>query len=368
MNIAIIGTRGIPAGYGGFETFAEECAAGLVVRGHRVTVYGRPRYVSRSLKKHRGVRIVVLPTLPWKYTDTVVHSFLSIIHALSQNYDVILICNAANTVFAWLPRIFGTRVAVNVDGLERMRGKWNRVGKAYYRLCEYLATFLPNVMVTDARVIERYYLDRYDAVSIFIPYGAKIEKPKTREILTKIGLAPGEYFLYVSRFEPENNAHLVVQAFEKVRTSKRLVMVGDAPYSANYIGRVSATRDPRIVFPGAIYGNGYWQLQANAFCYIHATEVGGTHPALIEAMGQGGIVIANQTPENSEVLGNAGILYRKNDVEDLARCVQEVADHPERYAKLKAAARERARTIYSWEGVIDRYEQLFVQLTRNEKI
>jgi glycosyltransferase involved in cell wall biosynthesis len=362
MKIAIIGTRGIPANYGGFETFAEECAAGLVDRGHQVTVYGRSHYVPKSLKTHRGAKLVVLPTLEWKYTDTVIHSFLSILHALVRKYDVILICNAANSIYAWLPRIIGIPVVVNVDGIERHRQKWNRLGKAYYHLCEYLSTCFPNIIVTDAKVIERYYHDRYGAASVLIPYGTTTQKPQSREILDKYGLIAGEYFLYVSRFEPENNAHLVVKAFEKVKTSKQLVVVGDAPYAREYIEKVRATRDPRILFPGAIYGKGYWQLQAHAYCYIHATEVGGTHPALIESMGQGNMIIANGTPENSEVLDTAGLIYRRNDIDDLVRCLQNVADHPEKYAGLKAAAVARARTVYSWDAVIDRYEQIFQEL------
>ncbi len=362
MKIAIIGTRGIPANYGGFETFAEECAAGLVARGHTVTVYGRSHYVSKTLKTHRGAQLVVLPTLTWKYTDTVVHSFLSILHALHRRYDLILICNAANSIYAWLPRILGIPVVVNVDGIERLRQKWNPLGKAYYRLCEYLSTFLPNAMVTDAQVIKQYYQDRYGAASVFIPYGAVVTKPEGQEILKKLGVAPGGYFLYVSRLEPENNAHLVVEAFERTQSSKRLIVVGDAPYAENYIKRIRASSDPRIIFPGAIYGEGYRQLQSFAYCYIHATEVGGTHPALIEAMGQGNLIIANNTPENAEVLGKAGLFYRKNSVDNLAQCLQSVEDYPEKYTDLKTAALERARSVYSWDSVVDSYEQLFMNL------
>ena len=367
MKIAIVGTRGIPANYGGFETFAEECAAGLVSRGHHVTVYGRSHYVSRTLKSYRGVELVVLPTLRWKYTDTVVHSFFSILHALPRRYDLILICNAANSVFAWIPRIFGIPTVVNVDGIERRRQKWNWLGKTYYYLGEHFSVWFPSAMVTDARVMERYYRDRYGASSIFIPYGATTDKPSNWEALGRLGLKPEEYFLYVSRLEPENNAHLVVGAFETVKTSKRLVIVGDAPYARDYIRKVRSTRDPRIVFTGTVYGEDYRQLQAFAYCYIHATEVGGTHPALIEAMGQGNIVIANGTPENCEVLQNAGLVYRKNDASDLARCIQDVADDPERYARLKAAARERVRTSYSWESVVCQYERLFTKVSRPEK-
>jgi glycosyltransferase involved in cell wall biosynthesis len=364
LKIAILGTRGIPANYGGFETFAEECSAGLVARGHQVTVYCRSHYVSKSRKAHRGARLMVLPTLKTKYTDTIVHSLFCILHAIFQKYDLILICNAANSAYAGLPRLLGIPVVVNVDGIERMRQKWNRLGKAYYRLGEYLSTCFPDAIVTDARVIARYYQEKYGASSVFIPYGANTEKPEGDEVLKTLGLSPAEYFLYVSRLEPENNAHLVVRAFEGVKTPKRLVILGDAPYSAEYIRNIRATQDSRILFPGAIYGPGYRQLQANAFCYIHATEVGGTHPALIEAMGQGNIVIANGTVENEEVLGATGLFYRRNNLEDLRRCIQDVADNPGKYCSLAQAALERARNEYSWDRVIREYEQLFFKLVR----
>lgn len=363
MKIAILGTRGIPANYGGFETFAEECGAGLAARGHDVTVYCRSHYVSRRQRRYRDVSLVVLPTLRWKYTDTVIHTFFSVMHALFRRYDVILICNAANSVFAWIPRLAGTPVALNVDGIERLRRKWNRAGRAYYRACEYLSVWLPNATVTDARVIQHYYRERYGADSEFIAYGTWAGKTTTRACLDRLGLTAGGYFLYVSRLEPENNAHLVVGAYKDVRTAKPLVVVGDAPYSMEYIKALKSTADSRVLFPGAIYGDGYRELLAHAFCYVHATEVGGTHPALIEAMGQGNLVLANGTPENAEALGDAGLLYAKNDAGDLARQLQQIVDSPERYAHLRQKALERARTEYCWDNVVSRYEQLFLRLS-----
>ena len=362
MKIAILGTRGIPANYGGFETFAEECAAGLVARGHRVTVYGRSHYVDSSLRRHRGVDLVILPALRFKHLDTISHTFVSVLHALFHGFDLVLICNAANSVFAWLPRIFGIRVVVNVDGIERLRLKWNWVGRGWYHLSEYFSIWFPNAIVNDASVIQRYYREQHAKSSVFIPYGAITEKPSGRAKLDELGLTAGEYFLYVSRLEPENNAHLVVQAFEKVRTSKRLVVVGDAPYARAYIAAVKSTHDPRILFPGAIYGPGYRELMSHACCYIHATEVGGSHPALLEAMGQGSMIIANGTPENLEVLGQAGVAYRKNDPDDLARLVQDVADSPSKYESFRHTALERALTEYSWDSVVSEYEHLFLNL------
>jgi glycosyltransferase involved in cell wall biosynthesis len=368
LKIAILGTRGIPANYGGFETFAEECAARLAQRGHHVTVYCRSHYVSKNLKSCRGANLVVLPTLKWKYADTVVHTGISVFHALFRRFDVILICNAANSPFAWIPRMFGTPVVVNVDGIERLRRKWNRIGRAYYRVCERLSLWFPNTIVTDAETIQLYYRNRYCRESTFIPYGAIIEKPSGCDTLKALGLESRGYCLYVSRFEPENNPHVVIAAFEKVKAEKRLLMVGDAPYSKKYIQGLKSTRDSRIIFPGAIYGPGYRELLANAFCYVHATEVGGTHPALIEAMGQGSLVLANSTPENREVLGPAGIIYRRNDPDDLAQRLQQAIDCPDSYEALRVSALERASTVYSWDAVVSQYEELFRKLKRtNDK-
>jgi glycosyltransferase involved in cell wall biosynthesis len=264
-----------------------------------------------------------------------------------------------------MPRLFGIPVVVNVDGIERLRLKWNWLGRGWYHLSEFFSTWFPSAIVTDARVIERYYCERYGASSVFIPYGAVTEKPAGQAKLDELGLAPQDYFLYVSRFEPENNAHLVVEAFAEVRTSKRLVVVGDAPYSGNYIQSLRSTRDPRILFPGAVYGSGYRELMGSAFCYVHATEVGGSHPALLEAMGQGNIIIANGTPENIEVLGGAGIVYVRNDASDLARLMQEIADFPARYEHFKRLAIDRAHAEYSWDRVVSSYEQLFARLVKS---
>ena len=366
MRIAILGTRGVPANYGGFETFAEEAGARLAARGHEVTIYGRSHYVPRHIRSYRGATVVVLPTIPLKYTDTVVHTFLSTLHALPKRFDIVLICNAANSAFAWMPRCMGSKVVVNVDGIERLRRKWNWLGRSWYRLSERFSTWFPDEIVTDARCIERYYLERYGARSEFIPYGNTAGRPEGDAQLRKLGLEPRDYFLYVSRLEPENNAHLVVRAFERVTTEKRLVLVGDAPYSGKYIADLRQTGDSRILFPGAIYGEGYRQLMANAFCYIHATEVGGSHPALIEAMGQGNLIVANSTPENEEVLADCGVFYTRNDADSLRSCLQGIADHPELYAGFGGQAQARAIAEYSWESVVDKYERLFRRLlTRN---
>jgi len=362
VRLAILGTRGIPASYGGFETFAEELGTRLAARGHEVTVYGRAHHVPRTLTHYKGVRLVVLPTVRHKYLDTVVHTALSVAHARGR-YEAMLVCNAANAVFCLVPRLFGTPVALNVDGIERRRAKWGALGRGWYLASEWLATRTASEVVTDARVIEAYYLSRYGCASTFIPYGCTAGGTAGTATLERLGLQPRGYVLYVSRLEPENNAHAVIAGFEKAtRLGKKLLIVGDAPYARDYIARLHAMAGPDVLFAGAVYGEGYRELQAHAFAYVHATEVGGTHPALVEAMGAGGCVVVNDVPENREVAGEAALYFSAADPSTLAAALERLSDDPALADTMRARARERAAKTYSWEAVTDMYEQLFRRL------
>jgi glycosyltransferase involved in cell wall biosynthesis len=357
MRIAILGTRGIPAHYGGFETFAEELATRLALRGNSVAVYCRERPPESPW---RGVELRYLPTIRHKYFDTLAHTFLSTLHLLFHRADVALYCNAANAIFTVLPRLAGIPVALNVDGIERKRKKWNRLAKTWYLMSERLATVLPTAVVTDAQAIARYYRERYRKPTRFIPYGAEVGKVESTEALAALGLEPGRYFLYVSRMEPENHALEVRQAFEKSPARMKLALIGDAPYSADYIRRVRDTRDSRIVMPGAIYGRGYRELGSHCFAYIHATTVGGTHPALIEAMGRGALVLYRDTEENVEVAADAGIPFGEDDLaEKIGRAL---AMSEEERNQLRRRATERVRERYSWDAVTAAYERLFREL------
>ena len=360
MRIALLGTRGIPANYGGFETFAEELSTRLVARGHDVVVYCRQQH---GLPRYRGVDLLYLPTWRHKYLDTIAHTFISTLHLLRHKVDVALYCNAANALFTILPRIFGIPVALNVDGIERKRKKWNALARVWYRVSEFLATILPNAIVTDAEAIRNYYRETYHRSSLFIPYGADAARVSSQGVLTELGLAPQGYFLYVSRLEPENGALEVRQAFEQVPTRMKLALVGDAPYAGDYIRQVRDTQDPRIVMPGAIYGLRYQELGSWCFAYVHATEVGGTHPALIETMGRGALVIYLDTPENREVCGDAGLPY--GDQTELVARMREVLSMSEiERERLRGRAMQRIRDHYDWDAVTTQYETLLTGLVK----
>jgi glycosyltransferase involved in cell wall biosynthesis len=362
VKVAILGTRGVPASYGGFETLAEELGRRLADRGHEVTVYGRRGFVEPSLEVHRGMRLVVLPSIGTKHLETVSHTFISALHAAFRRFDAVLLCNAANAPFIPILRWTGVPVAINVDGLERKRRKWGRAGRAYYRLGERLAAWLPNRLITDARVIQRYYRRYYRRGSDMIAYGGDLEPPVGTTTLDKLGLTAGEYLLYVSRFEPENNPDRVLEAWVHVAGDRRLVMVGGAPYAPDLVQRIHDLADHRVVLPGPIYGEGYRELLFNCRVYIHATEVGGTHPALVEAMGAGRPVLYYDTPENREVASGAGLGFRFSGSTALETRIHELLDDDDRLATLGEDSRARVTERYRWSSVADAYEKVLKSL------
>jgi glycosyltransferase involved in cell wall biosynthesis len=362
LSVALIGSRGIPGRYGGYETLMEELAPRLLARGFRVTVYCRSHVTPRDLRSWRGADLVVLPTLRTKHLDTPVHTFLSCLHAAAAGYDAALVVNSANALFVPLLQVAGIPVALNVDGIEQRRAKWGAFGRGVYALSERLAAVLPDALVTDAEVIRRHYLERYGADSLPIAYGVDPRPPAATGVLARLGLAFRRYFLYVSRFEPENNPHRVAEAYRRVGGDLPLVMVGGAPYAGKFISSFTRGADPRILFPGPIYGEGYRELLAHALAYVHATEVGGTHPALVEAMGYGNCVVVNGTPENREVAGGVGLYFDAVEPESLAERLEWVRGHPELARARGRAAARRAAILFSWERVADRYAALFQRL------
>lgn len=352
MKIGILGTRGIPGRYGGFETFADELSKRLVARGHEVTVYGRTALFRKIEEKVGLVSQIKTGTIYHKYLETPLHAITSNLDARKRDFDVVLICNAANSPFAWL--LSNTRILINVDGIERKRSKWNSLGKLWYRLGEKCSVLFADKIISDAQVICDYYKERFNIESSVIPYGYRESPAPDFDVLDKYGLQKGQYILYVSRFEPENNPLGVVQSYSKVKTDMPLVMVGDAPYASEYIKRVKSEADNRVIFTGYQFGSAYEALMLGAHTYIQATEVGGTHPALVEAMGFGKRIIANDVPEHREVLGECGLYYKSFN--ELSEQMLNIPDH---YQDL---SRNRAKQLYSWDRVTELYEVEFLEI------
>lgn len=356
MKLAILGTRGVPPSYGGFETFAGELSTRLVQRGHEVFVYCRGVAGSQPAV-WRGVRRIVIPSISHKYFETVSHALLTALDALRRDFDAVLVCNAANAFVLPLLRAKRMRVAINVDGIERKRRKWNVFGRAVYAIGEAFSASFATV-VADAEVIARYYRANYHIDPVVIPYGADFPPDEEdSDVLKRLGI--NDYILYVSRFEPENNPLEVVREYKRLENAPPLVMLGHGLYARELVEELHRHASPKILFPGALYGRDYRTLQRHALLYIQATEVGGTHPALIEAMASGGCVLANGTPENREAGGDAVGYFDVHRTGDLSGMISEFLRNPLKRDDFRVRARRRASRLYSWERVTEAYERLF---------
>ena len=365
LSISILGTRGIPARYGGFETFAEELSARLVKNGHSVSVYGRHALGTKKPRSdiYQGVERRSAATIMHKYLETPLAALFSFIDLFFRKVDVVILCNAAASPFAFLAKARLKPLFINVDGIERKRSKWNALGRAWYWLGERCSVLLASRVIADAEVISEYYAEQYSCKTTVIPYGVHPVVRPPGVTLGKFELQPKRYILYVSRLEPENNALGVIQAYVKSGLDMPLVIVGDAPYADEYKAKLRAAANQNVLFTGFQFGESYQELQSNCYAYIQATEVGGTHPALIESMSYGNCVIANGTPENIEVVGDTALVYRMNDFDHLAELMKRVASDQGLVEVFGARAKERAIAQYSWERVVALYEELFTQFS-----
>jgi len=364
LKIAFMGTRGVPASYSGFETFVEEIGWRLAERGYEIYVYNRTTHIKVRMKEYRGMHIINLPTIPTKHLDTIVHTILSIIHSIFRNYDIIYICGVGNSILSIVPRVLGRKVILNVDGADWSRKKWNRFARAYLKISERMATSLADVVISDSIAVKNYYLENYNFDTVFIPYGGFIPKKEPGSYLEKFGLKKDEYILFVGRLVPENNAHLLIKAFKSIKdTEKKLVIVGDAPYVDEYKRylRDISKDDERIVFTGYLFGEGYYELSSNCYIYVLASEVGGTHPVLVEQMSCGNCVLVNDiNPANLEVMREGGIFFDGSRGESaLSEKLIYLLKNPNIVTEKRVIAKKVVEENYNWDVITDAYERLF---------
>jgi glycosyltransferase involved in cell wall biosynthesis len=352
----MLGTRGIPANYGGFETCVEEVAPRLAALGHDVTVYCRVPPIDYPSDVYRGVRLVKLPTIRNKYLDTVFHTTLSALHAALRRYDAVIVFGVGNSGQALALKLSGLPVLLNVDGLDWKRDKWPAVAKLLLKTAERLAGNAATRTITDSHNVRAYYRDVYGVELDYIPYGASPAPPALNGQLAELDLEPGGYFLYVGRFEPENRVIDIVEAARRANISRPVVVVGDAPYADDYIGALFERGKDHVIFTGAIYGDGYWELNHHAHAYVFPVVSDGTHPALIEAMACGNPVLARSIPDNRAVGGDA-VRYFET-VDELVELMEWVDREEDEPRALGLAAKARASREFNWKRVTNDYLRL----------
>jgi glycosyltransferase involved in cell wall biosynthesis len=359
VRIAMLGTRGIPAAYSGFETAVENLARRFSDAGHEVTVYCRPHMVERR-DTYAGARLIHLPTVRNKYLDTLAHTLVCTGHmAARRRPDVALYFIAGNAPVVPLARLAGVPAVIQVDGLDSERAKWPAAARAYLRLAERLAPVCATLAATDSGAVADRLEERDGRRVVAIPYGAELPDPGGREWCDRLGVEPGRFVLFVGRLVPENNAHLLVEAHRRAGLDWPLVIVGDAPYAERYIAELRAAAGPEARFPGYVFGRGYAELVHRCGLMCVPTEVGGTHPVIVEAMAAGAPLLVSDHPPNLETVGPAAASFPlAGGASALAEALTQLARDGERRARLGELAAARARERYGWDRCAARYLSL----------
>lgn len=374
LKIAFMGIRGIPAGYSGFETFVEQIGKRLS-QSQKVFVYNRSHHIKMK-GEYFGMKLIKLPTIPLKHTDTIIHTLLSVVHAAFMRYDIVYICGVGNSLLSFIPRIYGAKTVLNVDGKDWTREKWGTFARWFLKKSEKLATIFPDVVISDSKAVEEYYLTTYGKKTVMIPYGAEMKYIPPSKCLNRFGLEPRRYILFVGRLVPENGAHILIEGYGKIKNiSFPLVIVGDAPYMGKYKSKLkeiaSEIHPPKkVIFTGFLLGDDYMEISSHPYIYVLASGVGGTHPVLVEQMKAGNCVLVNLVnPANIEVVEKAGFYFDSHKgSDDLKEKIEFLLENPNVVEEKRKLAKKRADDVYNWEKITKRYLELFLLLRAGREI
>ena len=367
LRVAFIGGRGVISKYSGIETYYEEVGKRLADMGHDVTVYCR-NYFTPAQPGYNGMRLVRLPTVRSKHLETVVHTFLSTIHALFSDCDIVHYQCLGPALFSLLPRWFGKKTVVTVQGLDWQRRKWGRIASAVLRLGERASIRLPDATMVVSRTLQEYYRSRYGAEATYIPNGTTLRRRQTVVRLSDWGLEPSGYILFLGRFSPEKNCELLIQAYEQMDTPVKLVLAGGSSHCEAYANRVRAHQSDRICVLDWVSGEALDELLTNAMLFVLPSDLEGLSLALLDAMGAGVCVLASDIPENRELVDGSGFTFRRSDRADLERMLKLLISEPEIRKAAARKAREKVWSHYLWARVAREVESQYLALTNRDTL
>jgi len=366
MKIAIVGSRGYPYVYSGYETFVKELVEQLVKKNIEVTVYCHKNLFNEYPKKVNSVSLVYIPTIERKTLSQFLHSFQSIIHACFHNFDIILVVNSANGPFGILTKLFKKKTAINVDGLEWLRPKWKGFGSKYFYFSSKLSTLLYDNIITDSFEMAKIYKKEFNSESTVIAYGANIPKFYNKSFIEKWRLVKYNYYLIVGRLIPDNNSDIIIREFVNSSSNKKLVIVGDVPYNDKFANKIKGINDKRIIFTGYVNNQEVLnELYRNSFVYLHGHEFGGTNPSMLQALANGCGIIALDTVFNREMLDNGkyGLFFTKGK-DNLKNLIEQTENNTEKIKYLRSISQNRIIENYTWEKITDQYVTLFNEMLK----
>ena len=366
IRVAFIGGRGVVSKYSGIETYYEEAGRRLAAMGHEVTVYCRS-YFTPPLRDYKGMRLVRLATIRSKHLETVVHSFLSTVHAMFHGCDIVHYHAQGSALFSFLPRLLGKKTVVTVQGRDWQRKKWGKVAAAVLRLGEQASLRLPNATMVVSQTLQQRYRDRYGVDTTYVPNGANFRKRRSLSQVARWGIEPGNYILFLGRFSPEKNCHLLIEAYETLATPAKLVMAGGTSHSDAYASELRKHQSANIRVLDWVSGQDLEELLTNAMLFVLPSDLEGLSLALLDAMAAGVCVLVSDIPENCEVVEGAGFTFKRGDVSDLARMLQLLVSQPEIRQATVMRARDRVRERYLWPRIATQIGSTYQDLMGRKK-
>ena len=362
LKIAIIGSRGYPYVYSGYETLVKELSERLVKKGHTVRVYCHKYLFENRPKKINGIELIYTPSIKSKVLSQLYNSFFSFLHVCFSNTDVILVVNSANGPYGILTKIFKKKTCINVDGLEWLRPKWKGLGSTYFRFSSFLATCFFDKIVTDSYEMKKIYNQIFSKNSDVIAYGSTMLYHNSTNFIKTIGLNKKSYYLIVGRLIPDNNSKLIIESFLKCNSIKKLVIVGDVPYNDNYANSIKSIKSDKIVLTGYINCQKQLsELYKNCFGYIHGHEYGGTNPTMINALDLNCEILALNTKFNFEMLENKKVVYFEKSFESIVKSI----DVFEKNIKIRTFENLKYKIPlkYDWDFISDQYLSVFFSIS-----
>ncbi|WP_431133102.1 DUF1972 domain-containing protein [Psychroserpens mesophilus] len=370
MRIAVIGIRGLPANYGGFETCAEHTTKYWAENGHDVLVYCRKSHYKTHLDQVNGVKLKYINSINIKGVDTLTHAFFSILNLIffESDYKHVHLYNSGNGIFIPLLKLFNKKVIISVDGIEWKREKWGLIAKTIHKVGARMAVKFSDKVITDNKEVHDFYKSQFGKGSSIIKYGAKfIEKSNINDdYLKKYNLKPKEYYIFIGRFVQEKGLHHLIAAYQKLNTKKRLVIIGDDTANTHYRNEIfkKGEKDSNIIMPGFLYNDEYEALLSNAYLYVSASELEGTSPSLLAAMGAKVCALVNGIEENLETIQSAAIAFDKLNYEDLLNKWQYCEDHSQFVDDMAMKGYQHVQSNYRWETISQEYIQILNHLTK----
>ena len=361
FKIAIIGSRGYPYVYSGYETLVKELSERLVKKGHIVRVYCHRFLFKNRPKNINGIELIYTPSIKSKALSQLYNSFFSFLHVCFSDTDVVFVVNSANGPFGILTKLFRKKTCINVDGLEWLRPKWKGLGSLYFKVASKLATIFFDEIITDSDEMNKIYIDKFGRDSSVIAYGSTMCKYSNTKFLTKLNLIKNQYYLIVGRLIPDNNSKLIIEAFLKIKSDKKLVIVGDVPYNDSYSSSIKKIKSKRLILTGYVRCQiELSQLYDNCFAYIHGHEYGGTNPTMINALALNSKIISIKTKFTLEMLQNKEVIYFEKNNKSISKSFKIFEKN---YDKLKRLNKDYKIPLnYKWFYISNKYENLFYKL------